>query len=570
LSTRSWLARLDRILIGGRSLGNTDRIRVRLMATAAVFTIPFWVVFGVAWSVGGSSLALWINSGAALAVLSTIPAVRAGLSPTVAGRLYVSIVFVAILLFVALVHGFEPTILAWQLIIPVAAVIFRNRRAAAVWAVLFVVEVVVLAAVDAQGALPQPAQPTGVGLRTMQAGNLIGILLLLLLVAGIHESAQRDADTERERWRESMQRSERLANLGSLAASIGHEINNPIAYVISSLEHLRGSVEITGSSVREALNDAIDGAERVGRIAAQLNAFARVSSEPRPFRVAEVVHAALALAANELRHLGRIERVGEEDVWVRASDELSQVVLNLLVNAVHAIRSSEAEPGTGCVRIRVTRSERRVYLDVEDNGPGIPPEVREAVFEPFFTTKDVGEGTGLGLAISQEMMEKLDGAIEVHPLEPHGTRFRLVLPMAEAPEHSSMRPLPPSSDAALRVLVVDDEPALLRAFKRMLRDHEVTTAPSGTRALELLEAGEFDLVLCDVMMPGMSGTELHRRVPESVARLFVFITGGAFDDAEAEYLERSGQPTLAKPVDPDALLAIMDARRAASVGSSIA
>ncbi len=541
------------------------------MAMAAVLTFPFWLVFGVVWSIQGSPIALVIHLGAALAALLLIPAVRVGMSPTVAGRLYVSLVFVAIVLFVVLVHGFDPTIVAWQLVIPVAAVFFRNQRAAVAWALLFVVEVVVLIGAEAAGMLPIPEDPTIGGLRYMQVANLVGILLLLMLVAGIHERAQRDADAERERLRESVQRSERLANLGSLAASIGHEINNPIAYVISSLEHVRGSAEVGSESVREALNDAMDGAERVGRIAAQLNAFARVSAEPRSLRIAEVVHAALALAANELRHLGRIERVGEEDVWVRASDELSQVVLNLLVNAVQAIRGSEAEPGTGCVRICVTRAEKRVYLDVEDNGPGIPPEVREAVFEPFFTTKDVGEGTGLGLAISQEVMEKLGGAIEVHPVEPHGTRFRLVLPAAQAPDHSSMRPLPSSSDAALRVLVVDDEPALLRAFKRMLRDHEVTTVPSGTRALELLEKIEFDLVLCDVMMPGMSGTELHRRVPEPVARSFVFVTGGAFDDAEAEYLERVGQPTLAKPVDPDALLAIMDERRiASSVRNSVA
>ncbi len=558
---RLWLNRVDRLFVGDRSVTAADRLRIRLMGVAAVLSMPCWIFVGVAWAWSGAPLALWVNLAAALAALLLVPAMRAGLAPTVASRAYIAIVFSALLLFVVFVHGFEPTVLAWQLVFPVGAVFFRGYRAAVWWALLLVVEIAVLAAADAAGWLPSLATTSLAWMRMIQVSNLAGALLLLMLVAGIHQRAQRDAQTERHRLQESVLRSERLANLGSLAASIGHEINNPIAYVISSLEHVRVAVEPCSESVREALSDAMDGAERVGRIAAQLNSFARVNAEPRPMRVADVVHAALALAANELRHLGRIERTGDEEVWVLASDELSQVVLNLLINAVQAIRGVESEPGAGCVTIAVSRGEGRVFLDVQDNGPGIPPELHQAIFEPFFTTKDVGEGTGLGLAISREVMEKLGGSIDAHPVKPHGTRFRLTLPAAAAPAGQSMRPLSSGSEAPLRILVVDDEPALLRAFKRMLRDHEVTTASSGADALALLERDSFDLVLCDVMMPGMNGTELHRRVPAEVAGAFVFITGGAFDGAVAEYLERVAQPTLAKPVDPDALLAVMDERR---------
>jgi PAS domain S-box-containing protein len=377
--------------------------------------------------------------------------------------------------------------------------------------------------------------------------------------------------TERKRLRAKLLVSDRMASLGTLAAGIAHEINNPLAYVTGNLEvmaeTLEASAERASADERKelavAISDARDGAERVRKIVLGLRSFSRSQDEQRvPLALPGVIDAAVRMTSNEIRHRAQLVREFGPAPQVLADDgRLTQVFINLLVNAAHAILEGRSDANRITVRTR-TDDLGRAVVEIEDTGKGISSELQARVFDPFFTTKDVGEGTGLGLSICHGIISGLGGQISIEspsttPGARGGTVVRVVLPAApvEAPA-----PLPVAEVKATgeghrrhRVMLVDDEPMVVQTMERLLRrDYDITVALCGQDAIAHITGGaRFDAIVSDVMMPNMTGIELieelQRLAPDQAQRL-IFLSGGAFTAEARERLAELGAPQLEKPV----------------------
>jgi CheY-like chemotaxis protein len=272
------------------------------------------------------------------------------------------------------------------------------------------------------------------------------------------------------------------------------------------------------------------------------------------------------LAWNDIRHRARlVKEYGETPLVLANEARLGQVFLNLLVNAAQALQVGGAEDNV--IRVITSSADGHVTVEVRDTGPGISPEHLARIFDPFFTTKPVGVGTGLGLWICQGIVSSLGGQISAENGPGGGAVFRVTLPAnaaatGEAEATAPAQPLPRTGTPRLRVLVVDDEAAIGRTLAIGLADEfDVTTATSGREGLERLSEGDrFDVVLCDLMMPDVSGMDLYDRVAEASARLgsrFVFVTGGAFTERARAFVQRVSALVLEKPFDLTRLSAVL-------------
>ena len=370
--------------------------------------------------------------------------------------------------------------------------------------------------------------------------------------------------TQRKELFARMALADRLLSVGTLAAGVAHEINNPLAYVSSNLELLKrelplllagGSSSLSRTEIEELLADARDGAARVGAIVRDLRALSRSDDDGSgPVDVATVLASCIKMAHNEIRHRATVTTAFDTPLPGAAGNasRLGQVFLNLLVNAAQAIPEGRSDANEIRVRAFAARDGEHVVVEIEDTGAGIPRSVIERIFDPFFTTKPVGLGTGLGLSISHQIVRSLGGRIEVDSTVGVGTVFRVVLPIARertrrADAAAAVTPVPTT-----RVLVIDDEVAVGRSISLLLApDYEVTAVTRAHDALERIGAGErFDAIVCDVMMPEMSGIELYqqlaRSAPEQLARV-VFLTGGAFTVQARDFLATAQRPQLDKP-----------------------
>ena len=363
--------------------------------------------------------------------------------------------------------------------------------------------------------------------------------------------------------------------MGALAAGVGHEINNPLAYVIANLDFIAADLlsfaenpapaRLTG--LKEAIGDARQGAERIRRIVRDLKVFSRGNDDERgPKDIHQILESSTSMAWNEIRHRARLVKdFGRIPPVDGNESRLGQVFVNLLVNAAHAIREGQAESNE--IRL-VTRldGENRVVVEVRDTGCGIPPDVLARVFDPFFTTKPVGVGTGLGLSICRSIIAGLGGDISVESVVGKGTTFRVALPVAHL---ATAEPAPVTKPVAScrrgRILIVDDEPMIGAALRRVLSpEHDVDVVTSGRAALEQRAKGnEYDVIFSDLMMPKMTGMDLHGELqkvsPEQAARI-VFLTGGAFTQRAREFLELVQNQYIEKPVDAHNLRALVRAR----------
>ncbi len=369
---------------------------------------------------------------------------------------------------------------------------------------------------------------------------------------------------------ELLARKERLITTGTLAAGVGHEINNPLAYMLGNiefaLEELRaiagGSPSGRMREIAGALLDAREGGERVRKIVRGLRALAREEADATSCDVASAIEISANMAAHEIRHKASLRRTLKPVPHALIDEsQLSQVLVNLLVNAAQAFDSGNLDRN----RIEVSTwstPDDRVWIEVRDNGPGIPPELRRRVFDPFFTTKPVGQGTGLGLSITQSIVHGSGGEITMESVVGEGTVFRIALPVAHVPAPVKVSGRPAEAGNRGRVLVVDDETPILLTIQRMLAaDHEVTALAAGRDALDLLLAGvRFDVIFCDVMMPHMSGIELFdevRRALPHIASRFVFLTGGATNPTVLDFLGTVANERLDKPFTVQGLRALV-------------
>jgi signal transduction histidine kinase/CheY-like chemotaxis protein len=388
-------------------------------------------------------------------------------------------------------------------------------------------------------------------------------LAIALRVVGRLRDAVRDLRQARDR----LFQADKLAAVGTLAAGVAHEINNPLSYAVSNLsfvreEIARGATRDLDPEVLPALEETQEGLDRVRAIVRDLKSLSRAGDDQQgPVDLGAVLEAAAKLAWNEIRHRALLVKDVGPLLPVRANEgRLVQVFLNLLVNAAQAIPEGHADAN----RIRIEARmgpDRRAAVTVSDTGTGIAPQHLGRLFDPFFTTKPVGVGTGLGLAVCHGIVSALGGEVTVETALGKGSSFRVVLPCTEEEPRPEPRPGPgPGAGRRGRILVVDDEGAVSRSIHRLLSsEHEVISTASAGEALAWIGSGRaFDVVLCDVMMPHMTGAELYQEIARTrpaLAERVVFITGGAFTSGTREFLARCANACLEKPIDPRALAA---------------
>ena len=365
--------------------------------------------------------------------------------------------------------------------------------------------------------------------------------------------------TESRISQETLARADRLAALGSLAAGLAHEINNPLAYVLLNLQVLRDTVsEQLPERARSLLAESIDGAQRIQRIVQELRTFSRADDgeELEPVDVTKAVTSALNIAQNEIRHRATLARRLEPGARVMAREgPLVQVLVSLLVNAAQAIPEHDHQDHR--IRVRTGTDGDHIAIVVTDTGVGIAGADLSRVFEPYYTSKP--GGSGLGLPIARKLIEDLGGSIRLRSRVGHGTTVTVRLPRAAPalPPHAESTAPQPQQGPRLSILVVDDEAPILRAIERVLNSHDLTTVTNPHDALQQLrDLKPLDLVVCDLMMPGVSGPELFRQAtrerPE-LAERFLFMTGGVFSGPIAHFMDTWHLPVLEKPFDPSTL-----------------
>jgi signal transduction histidine kinase len=363
---------------------------------------------------------------------------------------------------------------------------------------------------------------------------------------------------------------EKLASLGRFIASIAHEINNPLTAVLGYAEFL-GQANLSEEAL-EMLGQLRLGAERVRTIVRNLQLFARQQkSGMGQVNLNLLVEQTITLKRGDLT----LDEVSvtlalDPDVPYTWGDggQLSQVLLNLLVNAQHALGLRPPPRAlTVATALAAGPDGPRILLRVADNGPGIAPEVRPHIFEPFYSTKPAGAGTGLGLSICQAIVAEHGGAILVESALNIGTTFTVELPLRITPQGAPPAPVAPPARAAaprgLRVLLIDDDPTVVDVVLRSLEvTNTVLVANNGQDGLRLAGDGSYDLLLCDLRMPGMGGLELYGRLvvahPE-LARRLLFISGDTSSPATTQALRATGRPLLSKPFRPEELYAAIAA-----------
>jgi len=381
--------------------------------------------------------------------------------------------------------------------------------------------------------------------------------------------------TEREQMRARLAVADRMASLGTLAAGVAHEINNPLAYVIGNLEFARRElarvrragepVSVAISDVEAALVDSLEGAERVRLIVRDLKSLSRASDDARaPVDLRRVVDLACSMVVHEaLQRAQLVREYGGVAVVVANEGRLTQVLVNLLVNAAQAIPEGNVQGNE--IRVTVAAEGEEALVEVRDTGSGIMPEHMDRIFDPFFTTKPVGLGTGLGLSICHGIIADLGGSMEVSSAPGQGTCFRVRLPRAPSSPQpaAAAQALPGAQALRARLLVVDDDPRCGKVVERLVGAvHDVTSCTSPRAALQRLESGEhFDAILCDVMMPDLDGQAFYEELDEvapGLARRVIFISGGAFTERTVAFMRQTSAPSLAKPFEVPALLAAIE------------
>ncbi len=399
--------------------------------------------------------------------------------------------------------------------------------------------------------------PRSIELSTLLAG-FVQMAAELRAMRISFEEKVRSRTEQLEAAQKELVQAAKLSSLGQLVAGVAHEINNPLTSVLGFTEILLTRSDLD-TAARNHLQTVRDEALRLKNLVANLNTFARRA--PQQMRVTDlrsIVQRLVALRKYELTASNILLRVHEwpEPVWVRADPEqLLQVLLNLLLNAEHAIAAAR---GHGHIWLDCGSEAGRGWVSVRDDGAGISSEVKDHIFDPFFTTKSPGQGTGLGLSISYGIVRQHRGDLTVESSPGHGTTVRLVLPgaepaMAAFPTEASSSPAAELAPGPRQtwVLVVDDEPEILELIRQALTPlgYKVILAEGSAGIEQLLLDYEFDLVLCDLKMPGRNGREVLQMIESehpALSRRFILMTGNLSEE-EAPTNEHGRVPLLLKP-----------------------
>jgi len=558
--TSRWL---ERLVPEGRYATLDALRRARILSVG----VALLVLVGL----GRGSLLLFQGSatGALVLVASTVFGVlighllRRGTSLTVTGNMLVAGLFVTCMAATVLRGGVGSPVTTGAAAAILLAVMTAGLRSGIAWTVATLAAVLALHVAGTRGVLP----PAGLGSDEATVLDLSATLVIPAVTLGVaaafewtKQAALREHLTA-ERGRQlalqqaALAEADRMAAIGTLAAGVGHEINNPLSYVSGNLQLLIDPDEYAAFSDAERvdlLRDASEGAEQIRNVVRDLMIFARAEDdEDARIGVAEAVRSAARLARHELRHRVVVEMDLDDGACVRGSaHRMTQVFMNLLINAAKA--SGDGQAGIGQVRVRVHRTAGTVIATVTDNGCGIPEANLQRIFEPFFTTRGPGHGTGLGLAVCRGIIEGMGGTLGVRS-RPGDTEFELRVPEASdpAPSATDTDQLTPAAPSR-RLLVVDDDERVGRATARLLSRHTVEVVHGGEAALERIRRPpSLDLVISDLVMPGLDGIGLLHAAAEQAGSggpAFLFVTGGVPSRALAESVEQSGVMLLEKPL----------------------
>jgi two-component system NtrC family sensor kinase len=380
-----------------------------------------------------------------------------------------------------------------------------------------------------------------------------GLLRVEALVRDVSERKRLD-DQAKDIYQQILQ-SEKMAALGQTISGVAHELNNPLATILSWAERL--SEKPLDDTAKRGVSVILGEAERAARIVRNLLTFARKRQSTRAMiDVNTLVTETVVLRGYERMPTLSVttELVpGLPKVFADAH-QIQQVLLNLIINAEQSMLEAH---GRGALIIRTRHDAERdaAVFEVADNGPGVPLEAQTRIFDPFFTTKEVGKGTGLGLTVAYAIVQEHGGRIRLNTTPGGGATFLVELPLSSVDSTSkpTRQTLPPMDAVrGASVLIVEDERALAAAVTEALIDAglNVHHAGDGEEALACLRNGNYDVVICDLKMPRVDGITLYRAIaaatPE-LARRVIFVTGDVAGTDAERFLEESGCRWLAKP-----------------------
>jgi len=577
----TWARRLVAIIIPESTFPDSaDELRrARLAAVFIVFCAGLALpLTGIQIAFGASEIA-WAAFLAAVFALLLLPLLRWTRSIWLAANGLAAILATSFTMVSMFRGGFGKTIVMAFALVPMTALAVGGRVAGGFWLVSTIVLLTAIAIMQRFFG-PLPEAPLVDPLATNYAGHVVFMIatyFLMSVYVHLRRLAQDDqraasdrlAAEERRRLATETEvnllRSSRMAELGTLAAGVAHEINNPLTYILSNVEYLRANSERLSEAEREEiLAEAEEGARRIARIVRDIGTFSRIEPDtpPHPVDLHKVLESSVNLLWNQIRHHAHLRRdFGEIPPVMGDATRLAQVFVNLLSNATQAIPVNHGDLGEICIRTR-TNESGNVMVRIRDDGIGMTTDAKGRAFEPFFTTKPVGVGTGLGLSICYGIVTKLGGYIAIESEQGRGTTVTVELPpaqedatethLASAAREAAERVVPPS-----RILVVDDDPSMAGIIGRVLARHEVVTAASAQQALDLIAEDEgFDVIICDVMMPDIAGPEFYSLLKQTrpdLARRLVFMTGGAFTKEAQEFIDRLDQLCLDKPFSHEEL-----------------